>query len=77
MDALSERYLDGVYDEFSREHLKLLQNMKAAKGDDKANQKQVAMISALLVAILRLRNYRKQLSDRGDYFFIFFFVCRA
>ena len=66
MDALSERYLDGVYDEFSREHLKLLQNMKAAKGDDKANQKQVQMLSALLVAILRLRNYRKQLSERGD-----------
>ena len=66
MDALNERYLDGVYDEFSREHVKLLQSMKTGAGDEKANQKQVAMISGLLVAILKLRNYRKLLSEKRD-----------
>ena len=66
MDALSERYLDGVYDELSREHVKLLQNMKSSSGDSKTNEKQVVMLSSLLVQILKLRNYRKQLLEKKD-----------
>ena len=66
MDALSERYLDGVYDELSREHVKLLQNLKANTGDEKQTQKQVALISTLLMQILKHRNYRKMLSEKRD-----------
>ena len=66
MDALSERYLDGVYDELSREHVKLLQNMKSSTGDSKGIEKQIVMISTLQVQILKLRNYRKQLAEKRD-----------
>jgi hypothetical protein len=66
METLNERYLDGVYEEFSREHVKLLQNMKSSSGDSKAIEKQIIMISTLLVQILKLRNYRKMILERKD-----------
>jgi hypothetical protein len=66
MESLNERYLDGVYEEFSREHVKLLQNMKSSSGDSKTNEKQIVMISSLLVQILKLRNYRKMILERND-----------
>ena len=66
MESLNERYLDGVYEEFSREHVKLLQNMKASSGDSKAIEKQIVMLSTLLVQILKLRNYWKQLLEKRD-----------
>ena len=66
METLNERYLDGVYEEFSREHVKLLQNMKSSSGDSKTNEKQIVMISSLQVQILKLRNYRKQLNEKRD-----------
>jgi len=66
MESLNERYLDGVYEEFSREHVKLLQNMKSSSGDSKTNEKQIGMISSLLVQILKLRNYRKMILEKKD-----------
>ena len=66
METLNERYLDGVYEEFSREHVKLLQNMKSSTGDSKGIEKQIVMISTLQVQILKLRNYRKQLAEKRD-----------
>ena len=66
METLNERYLDGVYEEFSREHVKLLQNMKTSTGESKAIEKQIVMISTLQVQILKLRNYRKQLAEKRD-----------
>jgi hypothetical protein len=66
MESLNERYLDGVYEEFSREHVKLLQNMKSSSGDSKTNEKQIVMLSSLLVQILKLRNYRKMILEKKD-----------
>ena len=66
MESLSERYLDNVYEEFSREHVKLLQNMKSSSGDSKTNEKQIVMLSSLLVQILKLRNYRKMILEKKD-----------
>ena len=66
METLNERYLDGVYEEFSREHVKLLQNMKTSTGESKAIEKQIVMISTLQVQILKLRNFRKQLAEKRD-----------
>ncbi len=66
METLNERYLDSVYEEFSREHVKLLQNMKSSSGDSKAIEKQIIMISTLLVQILKLRNYRKMILEKKD-----------
>ena len=74
MESLNERYLDGVYEEFSREHVKLLQNMKTSTGESKAIEKQIVMISTLQVQILKLRNYRKQLAEKRDKYFFFSYL---
>ena len=66
MDALNDYYFDRVYDDLSREHVKLLQNLKANTGDEKQTQKQVALISTLLMQILKLRNFRKALAEKRD-----------
>ena len=66
MDVLNDYYFDRVYDDLSREHVKLLQNLKANTGDEKSTQKQVALISTLLMQILKLRNFRKALAEKRD-----------
>ncbi len=66
MDILNDYYFDRVYDDLSREHVKLLQNLKANTGDEKQTQKQVALISTLLMQILKLRNFRKALAEKRD-----------
>ena len=58
---LNEQYFDRVYQDLSTEHLKLLNDLKNGMGDENANQRQIAMLSSLQVALLKLRNYRKEL----------------
>ncbi len=66
MDTLDERYFDKVYEDVSREHVKQLQNLRTSVGDEKATQKQILLISSLLLAIVKLRNFRKALADKRD-----------
>jgi hypothetical protein len=40
--------------------------LKANTGDEKQTQKQVALISTLLMHILKLRNFRKALAEKRD-----------
>ena len=63
---LNEQYFDRVYQDLSTEHLKLLGDLKNSMGDEKANQRQIAMLSSLQVALLKLRNYRKVLAEKRD-----------
>ena len=65
MDILNEQYFDRIYEDFSREHVKLLQNMRNGS-DDKATQKQIVMLASLQMSILKLRNFRKTLADKRD-----------
>ena len=64
MDVLTEQYFDRVYEDLSREHVKLLQNLRNGTGDEKQTQRQVAMLSTLQMQILKLRNFRKALDKR-------------
>ena len=64
MDVLTEQYFDRVYEDLSREHVKLLQNLRNGTGDEKPTMKQVAMLASLQMQILKLRNFRKQLDKR-------------
>jgi len=66
MDSLDERYFDKVYEDVSREHVKQLQNLRTCTGDEKATQKQILLISSLLLAIVKLRNFRKALAEKRD-----------
>ena len=65
MDILNEQYFDRIYEDFSREHVKLLQNMRNGT-DDKATQKQIVMLASLQMSILKLRNFRKTLAEKRD-----------
>ena len=64
MDNLDERYFDNIYENLSREHMKLIGNLRTE--DEKKTQRQLVLISAALVAIVKLRNYRKALLERRD-----------
>ena len=64
MDVLTEQYFDRVYEDLSREHVKLLQNLRNGTGDEKPTMKQVAMLASLQMQVLKLRNFRKQLDKR-------------
>ena len=64
MDVLTEQYFDRVYEDLSREHVKLLQNLRNGTGDEKPTMKQGAMLASLQMSILKLRNFRKQLDKR-------------
>jgi len=66
MDSLDERYFDKVYEDVSREHVKQLQNLRTSLGDEKVTQKQILLISSLLLAIVKLRNFRKALAEKRD-----------
>ena len=64
MDVLTEQYFDRVDEDLSREHVKLLQNLRNGTGDEKPTMKQVAMLASLQMSILKLRNFRKALDKR-------------
>ena len=61
---LDERYFDNIYENLSREHMKLIGNLRTE--DEKSTQRQLVLISAALTAIVKLRNYRKALLERRD-----------
>lgn len=64
MDASTEQYLTNSLDAFSREQMRLLQEIKGSKeaSDEKALQKQLSQLNAIVTALMRLRNIRRQAS---------------
>ncbi len=66
MDPLNEQYLDGLYETFSRENQKMLQNLRSGAGNETETHKQITMLSNLQIAVLKLRNFRKQLAEKRD-----------
>ena len=63
---LQDGQIDQIYETFSKEHVKLLQTMRNATGDERETEKQISMLSSLLVAILKFRNYRRKIAERRD-----------
>ena len=66
MDVLTDQYFDRIYEELSREHIKLLQNLRNGTKDEKDIHKQITMLSNLQISVLKLRNFRKALADKRD-----------
>ena len=62
---LNEQYFDSIYENLSREHVKLIGTLRTSD-DAKATQRQIALIATALTAIVKLRNFRKQLAERRD-----------
>ena len=62
---LNEQYFDSIYENLSREHVKLIGTLRTSD-DAKATQWQIALIATALTAIVKLRNFRKALAERRD-----------
>jgi hypothetical protein len=65
---ITEQYLDKVYEDFSKEQMKLLADLKTGVDNIKEtdNQKQFTMLNTIMMSILRLRNLRKKIKQRID-----------
>ena len=65
---ITEQYLDKVYDDFHKEQMSLLHDIKTGcdQVKEKDNQKQFTLLNNLMINVLRLRNLRKQIKCRID-----------
>lgn len=67
---LSEQYLNKLYEDFSREQMKLMTDMKNRTENEDSRkeidtQKQLTMLNTLMVQVLRFRNLRKSILLRN------------
>jgi len=65
---ITEQYLNKCFDDFSKEQMRLLTDMKGATSDDKDKdiQKQLTLLNQLVSGCLRLRNLKKQLIAKSN-----------
>ena len=65
-NEISPQYLDKVYEDLSREQLRLLGDLKTDVSSDiskdVAVQKQLSLLNTLVITVLRLRNLKKKLN---------------
>ncbi len=63
---LTENYLDKLYDDLSKEQMRLMTEMKNCKdaessGKEQDIQKQLTLLNTLMISTLRLRNLKKKI----------------
>ena len=63
---LTENYLDKLYDDLSKEQMRLMTEMKNCKdaessGKEQDIQKQLSFLNTLMINALRLRNLKKKI----------------
>jgi hypothetical protein len=65
---LTEQYLNKVFDDCSKEQMRLLNDMKTATDDSKEKdiQKQLTLLNQLVSASLRLRNLKKSIIQKAN-----------
>ena len=65
---LGESQLNRMYDDFTKEQMKLMADLK--NGDDmmkaKDLHKQLSLLNSITISILRLRNLRKQVAEKNN-----------
>jgi hypothetical protein len=70
MDSeLTEQYLNQLYDNIMKEHLRLLnelknQNNEMEKSKEKDNLAQINIVSRLMPLILKLRNIKRDIKNK-------------
>jgi hypothetical protein len=67
---ITEQYLNKCFDDFSKEQMRLLNDMKGQlttdDSKDKEIQKQLTLLNGLVSGCLRLRNLKKQLIAKSN-----------
>jgi hypothetical protein len=60
---ITEQYLNKCYEDFQKEQMRLLNDMKDCKDDvkEKDIQKQLTYLNSLIMTCMRLRNLKKQM----------------
>lgn len=65
---ITEQYLDKIYEDFNKEQMKLLTDIKT--GDENKLQpdlqKQFTLLNNLMMGCLRLRNLKKKIKNKLD-----------
>jgi hypothetical protein len=66
MSDLTEQYLDKLYDDLSKEQMRLLTEMKNCRDPEHSSkeqdiQKQLTQLNTLMTGTLRLRNIKKKI----------------
>lgn len=66
MSDLTEQYLDKLYDDLSKEQMRLMTEMKNCKDPESSSkeqdiQKQLTLLNTLMISTLRLRNLKKKI----------------
>lgn len=67
MDAtINENYLNKCWEDFSREQMRLMTDIKTGKAEDdeKRIQRELTLINGLMVSLMRLRNLKKKESSK-------------
>jgi hypothetical protein len=66
MSDLTEQYLDKLYEDFSKEQMKLMTEMKNSKDIESSSkeadiQRQLTLLNTLMINTLRLRNFKRKI----------------
>ena len=66
MSDLTEQYLDKLYDDLSKEQMRLMGELKNCKDPESSSkeqdiQKQLTLLNTLMINTLRLRNLKKKI----------------
>jgi hypothetical protein len=57
---MNEQTLNRYYEEFSKEALRLMTELRQSKDDEKDIQKQLSVVQTIISAIFRLRSLKKK-----------------
>ena len=66
MNDITEQYLNKLYEDLSKEQMRLLTDMKSSSETEKERDltKQIGQIQSLMLGSLKLRNMRKKLAEK-------------
>ena len=69
MENMGEQSLNRIYEDFSKEQMRLMTDIKNGGdlGKDKDIQKQITMLNTITINIIRFRNLRKQIVDKTNF----------
>ena len=62
---LTEQHLEKLYDDFAKDQMRLMNEMKNCKEPEHI-QKQLTILNSLMISVLKLRNLKKKIVLKGN-----------